>query len=136
MIKNASTHKALEFIRTHPDIDVNQIAEGTGISREQTASILYSLHNGGYVYREKSDAHKNEVNMALFIYRFRTDKPKNERTRSIAKKSNGHANSVTKASIQTTNSVEILVAIKNTKGTTVLTLDQARDLVNQLKAIV
>jgi hypothetical protein len=120
--------QVFRFIEANPESNINDIFRETKLTKEQISSSLYSLWAGRYLTRVKG-ATKSEMGMPLFVYTVKTETP-----RKKPRKKNPlpalHA-----APKETKTEIEVLIAVQGVKDTCVLTLKQARDLVEQLKTL-
>jgi hypothetical protein len=119
-------------IEANPGSTIEDIFQQTKLTKVQISSSLYTLWAGRYLTRVKGPA-KNNMGLPLFVYTVKTETP-----RKKPRKKNPlpalQATMQEKQKDQKTE-IEVLIAVKGVKDTCVLTLKQARDLVEQLKTL-
>jgi hypothetical protein len=148
------SRKILDHVKAHPGQTALEIADALTATHTmlEVTSALYTLFNGRYVLRKKGEK-KNAAGMALYEYTFKTDKPRMRKANGGKKK---HKKAVKKVSDTQTiitgnalhqeavkhilmtaasNDVELMIAFKGSKETVVLSVEQAKALVAQLKQL-
>jgi len=150
MFKNlkAETLDILSHVEENAGATHTSIVAATGLKPEIVSASLYTLHHGRYLKRFKSDT-KSKHGMQLWAYSVKSLHPRMKK-RVMG---NGAAKTVwNKVKVKPTfdmekylerhtqpkeqeSEVELMIAVKGTKETTVLTVKQARDLMEQLKQL-
>lgn len=135
----------LDYIKKNPNHTMPEIAEALHAthSKAQVAQGLWALWHGRYVTRKASATAKGDNGMSLFDYQFKTDRPRilRQKGKGVAKRvylkreATVQAPVVQQSAVKPGAAMELLIAVKGSKETTVLSVEQVRDLVEQLKQL-
>jgi len=139
MLKNlkAESQAILRHVAENPEATMRSIVTATGFSPQLVSASLSTLYTGRYLKRTKSNE-KSTHGQYLLAYTLKTLNPRNKK-----RQYNGEAkvetvdtpgHKIFKPKKQDSE-VELMIAVKGTKETTVLTVKQARDLMEQLKQL-